>query len=83
MSDALLLIEARLRSGTNSTVNYALAQGKEVFCLPGNVDAPGSELPLKLLQEGAGLCIRAGDIISAMGWKKKAERAPVQISFTQ
>ena len=53
-SHALLLIEAREKSGTHSTVHYALNQGREVFALPGNVDAPGSELPLKLLKEGAG-----------------------------
>lgn len=69
MADALLLIEARLKSGTNSTVNYALSQGREVFCLPGNVDAPGSELPLKLLKEGASICTCGEDIMSHMGWK--------------
>ncbi len=71
--DALLLIEARFKSGTNSTVNYAISQGKEVFCLPGNVDSPGSELPLKLLQEGAAMCIRADDILYAMHWKSDAQ----------
>ncbi len=71
LSDALLLIEARERSGTSSTVNHALDQGREVFALPGNVDSPGSELPLKLLKEGACLCTCAGDIIAAMGWNVK------------
>ena len=46
-ADGILLIEATLRSGTQSTVNHALEQGKTVFALPGNVDAPGSELPLR------------------------------------
>lgn len=70
LSDALLLIEARHRSGTASTVNHALAQGKEVFALPGNVGAPGSELPLQLLKEGANLCTEADDIIGHMGWRR-------------
>lgn len=68
LSDALLLIEARQKSGTSSTVNHALDQGREVFALPGNVDSPGSELPLKLLKEGACLCTCAEDIIEIMRW---------------
>lgn len=78
LSHALLLIEAGLKSGTHSTVNHALAQGREVFALPGNVDAPGSALPLKLLKEGAGLCTQASDIMEYMGW---AMIAPVQTSL--
>ena len=80
LSNGVLLIEARLKSGTHSTVNYALDQGREVFALPGNVDAPGSELPLALLKEGAGLCTCGADICSAMGW---AEKKNIQSSFLE
>ncbi|MBE5786658.1 MAG: DNA-protecting protein DprA [Clostridiales bacterium] len=69
LSDGVLLIEAQEKSGTHSTINYALHQGREVFALPGNVDAPGSELPLKLLKEGAALCTCGEDILSFMGWQ--------------
>lgn len=68
LSGALLLVEARLKSGTHTTVQYALDQGREVFALPGNVDSPGSELPLKLLREGAHVCTCAGDILDDMRW---------------
>lgn len=68
LSQALLLIEAQEKSGTHSTVNYALNQGREIFALPGNVDSPGSELPLKLLKEGANICTCAEDIMDTMGW---------------
>ena len=78
LSDGVLLIEARLKSGTHSTINHALDQGREVFALPGNVDAPGSELPLKLLREGARICAGAEDILSCMGWM---EKPPAQSSF--
>lgn len=72
LSDGVLLIEAQEKSGTHSTINYALDQGREVFALPGNVDAPGSELPLKLLKEGAVLCTCGEDILFHMGWMLKA-----------
>ncbi len=74
LSHGLLLIEAREKSGTHSTVNHALSQGREVFALPGNVDSPGSALPLKLLKEGAALCTEAEDIVSLMGWEAKPPR---------
>lgn len=77
LSDAVLLIEAQKKSGTASTVNHALDQGKDVFALPGNVDAPGSELPLCLLKEGAQLCTDADDIMDYMHWR----RHPEQVSF--
>ena len=78
LSDGVLLIEAQEKSGTHSTINHALEQGREVFALPGNVDALGSELPLKLLKEGAALCTCGQDILSFMGWEVKT---PEQASF--
>ena len=60
-----------MKSGTASTIAHALEQGREVFALPGNVDAPGSELPLQLLREGANLCVDAGDIFQCMGWSAR------------
>ncbi|MBQ9264131.1 MAG: DNA-processing protein DprA [Clostridia bacterium] len=76
----MLLIEAKRKSGTHTTINYALDQGREVFALPGNVDAPGSELPLILLNEGAHLCTCAQDILDTMEWAE-AEKALEQASF--
>ena len=78
LSAGVLLVEAQRKSGTHFTVDYALSQGREVFTLPGNVDAPGSELPLALLKEGATLCTCGQDILCRMGW---AEKAPEQNSF--
>ena len=77
LSDAVLLIEAQKKSGTASTVQHALSQGREIFALPGNVDAPGSELPLLLLKEGAHLCTCAADILEEMNWMKQDR----QLSF--
>lgn len=76
LSDGVLLIEAALKSGTLSTVNHALSQGRPVFALPGNVDAPGSALPLKLLKEGAVLCTGARDILDALSLPVPEDKAP-------
>ncbi len=75
-----LLIEAREKSGTLITVGHALAQGREVFALPGQVDMPGSAVPHRLLREGARLVTCCEDILEDMGWAKP-DRAPQQLDF--
>lgn len=67
-SHGVLLVEAREKSGTLITVGHALIQGREVFALPGPVDAPGSVVPHRMLREGARLVTCAEDILEDMGW---------------
>jgi len=71
ISAALLLIEGHARSGTMITAGLAAEQGRDVFALPGAVDAPGSAAPLRLLRDGAGICTCAQDILVDMGWAKE------------
>lgn len=71
---AVLLIEGHSRSGTMITAGYAAEQGREVFALPGMVDAPGSAAPLRLLREGANICTCARDILEDMRWTAKKEK---------
>jgi DNA processing protein len=69
LSHGVLLVEAREKSGTLITVGHALDQGREVFALPGEVDAPGSQIPHRMIREGARLCTSAADILEDMGWR--------------
>lgn len=80
LSQALLLAEAREKSGTLITVGHALDQGREVFALPGEVDAPGSCIPNRMIREGARLCTCAEDILEDLGWGGRAA-APRQLGF--
>ena len=79
LSQRVSLVEAREKSGTLITIGHALAQGREVFALPGQVDAPGSAGPNRMLREGARLVTCAGDILEDMGWENHA--SAVQASF--
>jgi DNA processing protein len=76
LSHGVLLIEAREKSGTQITIGHALAQGREIFALPGQVGAPGSEVPHRMIREGARLVTSAADILDDMGWQygKSAEQ---------
>ncbi|MEE1132455.1 MAG: DNA-processing protein DprA [Caryophanon sp.] len=53
LSDAVVVTEAERKSGTMSTVDYALAHGKDIFAVPGNIFSPLSEGPNALIAEGA------------------------------
>lgn len=76
ISAATLLVEGHARSGTMITAGYAAEQGREVFALPGMVDAPGSAAPLRLLREGANICTCARDILEDMRWSEVNEMKP-------
>ena len=53
LSDTVLVIEARKKSGTNITVDFALEQGKDVFVVPGNIYSKTSDGTNYLITEGA------------------------------
>lgn len=57
LSDAILVIEARDKSGTMITVDMALEQGREVYALPGRVGDPVSEGCNRLIAQGAGIAL--------------------------
>ncbi len=67
LSDVLLVIEARERSGTSITVGYALEQGKDVFAMPGRIDDPLGRGCNKLIKDGAFPLTEPEDILSYLG----------------
>lgn len=68
LSDALLVVEARQRSGTMSTVGHAVRYGKPVFAVPGSIFSPLSEGVNELLRTGrARPAVRAEDILQTVG----------------
>ena len=63
LSDLVLVIEARKRSGTLITVDMALEQGREVYALPGRVSDALSDGCNRLIRQGAGPATCPQDIL--------------------
>lgn len=59
----VVVMEAGARSGALITARCAVEQGREVFALPGPVQAAGSAGPHRLLRQGAKLVERAEDVM--------------------
>src|SRR5579859_4725076 len=67
LAQAVVLIEAKLRSGSLITARLALEQGRELFAVPGSPLDPRSAGCNGLIKDGAALVESADDIISALG----------------
>ena len=63
LSDLVLVIEARKKSGTLITVDMALEQGREVYALPGRVSDALSDGCNRLIRQGAGPATCPQDIL--------------------
>ena len=66
LADVVVVIEAGERSGTLNTASHALAQGREVMAVPGNITSPLSRGCNKLIAEGATPMLSAQDILDVL-----------------
>lgn len=57
LSRGLLVCQAPLKSGTNSTVELALEQGKDIFVVPGEIYDSGFAGNNKLIKSMQGACV--------------------------
>ena len=66
LSDGIVVVEARKKSGTLITVEHALDQGKDVFAVPGRLKESLSEGCNELIRQGACPVLGSADIIEEL-----------------
>ncbi len=66
LADGVLVVEAKAKSGTLITVDYALDQGKDVFVIPGNITSDRSYGTNDLLKQGAKLVTSVEEIVEEL-----------------
>ncbi|HOB89810.1 MAG TPA: DNA-processing protein DprA [Candidatus Colwellbacteria bacterium] len=67
LCEAIVVVEAPIRSGSISTANFAAEQGREVFVIPGPINHPNYAGSHKLIRDGARLVASAKDILEDLG----------------
>lgn len=70
LSDALLVVEAKHRSGCSITVKHAYEQGKTVFAIPNSIYEKTGVGTNTLIQNGAILATKSTQIINVVKHKK-------------
>lgn len=66
LSDILLVMEAKEKSGSLITADMALEQGKDVYALPGNVENELSRGCNRLISQGAGILLGVEEFIEEL-----------------
>ncbi len=66
LSDYVLVMEAREKSGSLITADFAVEQGKDVYALPGPADSRLSFGCHRLIRQGAGILISPQDLLEEM-----------------
>lgn len=67
LADIVLVVEAKVKSGSLITAQYALDQGKFVYAVPGPVNEKLSEGCHKLIYDGAGIAYSPEILLSEWG----------------
>ena len=81
LSDLVLVVEARQKSGSLITADFAAEQGRDLFVVPGRLDDELSRGCNELISQGAGIALSPESLLEIMG--KCSEKSDNSETFMQ
>lgn len=75
LSDVVLIIEAKEKSGSLITADFALEQGRDVYALPGRVTDALSDGCNRLIAQGAGIILSVEDCLAELTLEAARKKA--------
>jgi DNA processing protein len=79
LSLATVVIEAGETSGALITATFAVEQGREVFSVPGNINAPQSKGTNRLIQQGARPLLNVEEVLEVLNLQQIQEARSARI----
>ena len=79
LADVIILIEAKEKSGSLITADFALEQGKEIYAVPGRMDDALSYGCNELIRQGGGIVTSTEGLLLDLGFssRKKGEKEEI------
>ena len=78
LSDLVLVVEARVKSGSLITADFAAEQGRELFAVPGRLEDELSRGCNELIFQGAGIALSPESLLEIMGKNlKKSDNSKI------
>lgn len=84
LTEATLVVEAGLKSGSLITANLAAGYGREVLAVPGRLTDTYSAGCNKLISENLAVLVSSGEsIVRSMGWELRGNAMTQQLQFAE
>lgn len=78
LSDMVLVVEARKKSGSLITADFAAEQGRDIFAVPGRLEDELSQGCNELISQGAGIALSPERLLEIMGKNiKKSDNSEI------
>ncbi len=81
LSKAVIIVEAGDTSGALITATFAAEQGRDVFAVPGNINAPQSRGTNRLIRDGAQPLLNPQDVLEALNLTMITEHKAVRVAL--